>query len=136
MPRVPQAIWIFSLIDYERPTYASYRYPEWAIGLGWFLASLSILPIPLCAAVTLWQAAGRTPWEVRHQPRPGPDPVIPLCAAVALWQAAGRTPWEVRYQPRPGPDPVIPLCAAVALWQAAGRTPWEVRHQPVPALIL
>jgi len=57
------AIWIFSLIDYERPTYGSYRYPEWAIGLGWWLASLSILPIPVCAGLALWQAPGSTPWQ-------------------------------------------------------------------------
>ncbi|KAF0308904.1 Sodium- and chloride-dependent GABA transporter ine [Amphibalanus amphitrite] len=35
------AIWIFSLIDYERPSYDGYHYPEWGIRLGWFLASLS-----------------------------------------------------------------------------------------------
>ncbi|XP_037093533.1 sodium- and chloride-dependent GABA transporter ine-like isoform X2 [Pollicipes pollicipes] len=68
------AIWIFSLIDYERPTYGAYRYPEWAIGLGWLLASLSILPIPVCAALALVQAPGRTPWKrLMGAIRPDPD---------------------------------------------------------------
>ncbi|XP_043224465.1 sodium- and chloride-dependent GABA transporter ine-like [Amphibalanus amphitrite] len=69
------AIWIFSLIDYERPSYDGYHYPEWGIRLGWFLASLSILPIPLCAVVALCQATGSTPWQ-RLMNAIQPDPTL------------------------------------------------------------
>lgn len=59
------AIWIFSLVDYERPTYnkGEYEYPNWAIGIGWVIASLSILPIPIFAVIAVYKAKGTNLWE-------------------------------------------------------------------------
>ena len=78
-PGAPQAIWVFSLIDYQRPTYDGYHYPEWGIRLGWFLASLSILPIPLCAIAALCQATGATPWQVSLRRRRRSCRAVPVC---------------------------------------------------------
>ena len=43
-----QSLWIFSLINYEAPTYhnGKYHYPGWAHGLGWTIASASLVCIP------------------------------------------------------------------------------------------
>nr|XP_027223828.1 sodium- and chloride-dependent GABA transporter ine-like [Penaeus vannamei] len=59
------AIWIFSLVDYKNPTYdnGKYKYPDWAIGVGWVIASLSILPTPVLAVVEITRAKGSTLWE-------------------------------------------------------------------------
>ena len=69
-PALILAIWLFSMADYQEPTYNNGQYvcPPWAIGLGWLLALLSLLTIPVCAAVAVLKAAGSLssehPWLV------------------------------------------------------------------------
>ena len=46
-------IWIFTLYDYEAPKYEDYDYPWWCVLLGWLIASLSILPIPVMAIMAI-----------------------------------------------------------------------------------
>lgn len=62
----PQTIWIFSMVDYKRPSYnnGEYAYPDWAIGIGWLFASCSIAPIPIFAVIAVINAKGTTLWEV------------------------------------------------------------------------
>ena len=53
-PIVFQAIFVMSVIDYseltyDRPTAGVYVYPQWAVGVGWALAALSAICIPLTA---------------------------------------------------------------------------------------
>lgn len=57
-----QALWIFCLIDYESPTYnnGEYRYPVWAIVIGWLISSMSIACIPLFAIYVFFNAEGDT----------------------------------------------------------------------------
>lgn len=64
---LPQAIWVFSLIDYEPPTYhnGDYIYPWWAEAIGWSIASLSLICIPAFAVYVLVRADGVTFAEVR-----------------------------------------------------------------------
>lgn len=59
------AIWIFSIVDYKEPTYnkGEYKYPGWAIGIGWIIASCSILPIPIFAVIAVIKAKGSNIWE-------------------------------------------------------------------------
>ncbi|XP_047497598.1 sodium- and chloride-dependent GABA transporter ine-like [Penaeus chinensis] len=67
------AIWIFSLVDYKDPTYdnGKYKYPNWAIGTGWIIASLSILPTPILAVVEITRSKGSTLWEkIKSATRP------------------------------------------------------------------
>lgn len=61
-----QAIWIFSIVDYKEPTYnkGEYKYPGWAIGIGWIIACCSILPIPIFAVIAIIKAKGSNIWEV------------------------------------------------------------------------
>merc|ERR1719232_1537315 len=53
-------IWIFTLYDYEAPPYGDYSYPWWCILLGWCIAALSILPIPIMAVIAIINAEGKT----------------------------------------------------------------------------
>lgn len=62
-----QAVWVFSLIDYEPPSYRNgeYKYPWWAEAIGWGIASLSLICIPACAIYEFIKANGNTCMEVR-----------------------------------------------------------------------
>lgn len=42
-----------------------YVYPLWAEMLGWFVALLSIIPIPIGAAHAIYKATGNTFLQVR-----------------------------------------------------------------------
>ena len=66
----PQAIWIFSLVDYKPVTYTKaiegvYEYPEWAIILGWCVAATSFVPIPVIAIINVLGANADGIWEVK-----------------------------------------------------------------------
>ena len=46
-PLLIVAIMVFNWIDYNPISYGSYRYPFWGDLLGWFLAGLSLVSIPI-----------------------------------------------------------------------------------------
>ncbi|XP_058123951.1 sodium- and chloride-dependent GABA transporter ine [Anopheles ziemanni] len=56
------SLWIFSLINYEAPTYhnGKYHYPGWAHGLGWAITSASLVCIPSYAVYQIVRAEGST----------------------------------------------------------------------------
>ncbi|XP_069141841.1 sodium-dependent proline transporter-like [Argopecten irradians] len=41
------ALFIFTFVDYAPSEYGDYKYPAWADGLGWAMAFLSVLAIPI-----------------------------------------------------------------------------------------
>lgn len=61
-PLLILTIWVFSMVDYKRPSYnkGEYAYPDWAIGIGWIFASCSIAPIPIFAVIAIVNAKGTT----------------------------------------------------------------------------
>ncbi|XP_076235987.1 solute carrier family 6 member inebriated [Calliopsis andreniformis] len=61
-PLLIMAVWVFSLIDYEPPTYRNgeYEYPWWAEAIGWGIASLSLICIPAFAIYEFIRANGDT----------------------------------------------------------------------------
>ncbi|XP_029663418.1 sodium- and chloride-dependent GABA transporter ine-like isoform X1 [Formica exsecta] len=61
-PLLIMAVWVFSLIDYEPPTYhnGDYTYPWWAEAIGWGIASLSLICIPAFAVYVFVRADGVT----------------------------------------------------------------------------
>jgi len=65
-PCLIMAIWIFSLADYEDPTYnkGQYVFPSWSIGMGWAMSSLSLLAIPALAIVAVVNAKGDSIFQV------------------------------------------------------------------------
>ncbi|XP_050076944.1 sodium- and chloride-dependent GABA transporter ine [Anopheles maculipalpis] len=62
VPLLLISLWIFSLINYEAPTYhnGKYHYPGWAHGLGWTIASASLVCIPSYAVYQIVRAEGDT----------------------------------------------------------------------------
>lgn len=42
-----QFIFVFTFVDYESSTYGDYKFPGWADGIGWFLAVMMVIPIPI-----------------------------------------------------------------------------------------
>ena len=56
---------IFSWVAYKPVTYGKYVFPEWGIGLGWGLACLSLVCIPLGMAKSVIEARGSTIGKVR-----------------------------------------------------------------------
>ncbi|XP_043274241.1 sodium- and chloride-dependent GABA transporter ine [Venturia canescens] len=61
-PLLIMAVWVFSLIDYEPPTYhnGAYQYPWWAEAIGWGIASLSLICLPAFAIYVLIRSEGAT----------------------------------------------------------------------------
>ena len=60
-----QAIMIFNWIQYTPTTYGDYEYPPWGIGIGWALASLSLVCIPIGVIKGIWESEGSTFLAVR-----------------------------------------------------------------------
>ena len=56
---------VFTLVKFSQPTYGDYTYPNWAVGLGWFIAVISLIPIPLMALGKIIGSTGSLA-EVRH----------------------------------------------------------------------
>lgn len=51
-------ILIFNSFQMSEPSYGDYTYPQWGIGIGWGLAILPMLPIPLVAIVLISRENG------------------------------------------------------------------------------
>jgi len=59
-----QGIWMFSLVQYQPFSMAGYEYPTWALVLGWLLAAMSIVCIPVGMVHAVYTSKGATVWEV------------------------------------------------------------------------
>jgi len=49
---------VTTLLKYQPPTYGDYHYDDFAIALGWGVALISFVPIPVMAAYQLMKARG------------------------------------------------------------------------------
>ena len=47
-----------TLARYQPPTYGDYHYDTWAIVIGWAIATLSFVPVPVVALYQLAAAKG------------------------------------------------------------------------------
>ncbi|KAG1653922.1 Sodium- and chloride-dependent GABA transporter ine [Nymphon striatum] len=64
IPHVTQAIAIYSFIDYKPLKYDNVvSYPDWAQGLGWMVAMLSVICVPLFAVIAIYKAPGYTVFQ-------------------------------------------------------------------------
>ncbi|XP_060591906.1 sodium- and chloride-dependent glycine transporter 1-like [Ruditapes philippinarum] len=48
----------FTVYTYEPPSYGSYEYEQWHIGLGWCIAAFSLAPIPIYVIYRLYKTPG------------------------------------------------------------------------------
>ncbi|CAG9585469.1 unnamed protein product [Danaus chrysippus] len=70
-PALLLALWVASLVDYTPPSYRQYQYPAWAQVMGWTIASLSLLCIPVYAVVVIVRSPGSSLREkLRNSIRP------------------------------------------------------------------
>ena len=53
-----QVVAVAIMNDFSTPSYGDYTYPPWAIGFGWCLAVVSLLPIIITALLRLIKANG------------------------------------------------------------------------------
>ncbi|XP_046563441.1 sodium- and chloride-dependent glycine transporter 1-like, partial [Haliotis rubra] len=47
IPAVLLTAFILTLLQYQPPTYGKYTFPGYASIIGWFIASVSIIPLPV-----------------------------------------------------------------------------------------
>ncbi|XP_055894918.1 sodium-dependent proline transporter-like isoform X2 [Biomphalaria glabrata] len=73
-PTVIIFIWTFSVITLGPVTYGpNYKYPYWAIILGWLLAVISVLPIPVVALYKISSIRGSFRNRLKKLLRPDPS---------------------------------------------------------------
>ena len=53
-----QCIQIFTLYHMAPPTYGDYIYPDWAIGMGWTINAMALVPLPVLAAYSIYCQKG------------------------------------------------------------------------------
>lgn len=49
---------VFNLIQFTPVSYGTYKYPSWAVVVGWMIGFASVIPIPLYIIKDLWAAEG------------------------------------------------------------------------------
>nr|WLN44331.1 NTT10 [Sinonovacula rivularis] len=61
---------VFTVLTYRPPSYNNYHYPGWAVGLGWMIATCSLVPFPIYAIYKLYNTPGtlRERFRVNLQP--------------------------------------------------------------------
>ncbi len=59
---------IFNWVQYSHLTYGDYIFPSWAEGIGWGIAALSLVCIPIGMVNALYHAQGNTFLQVSQFP--------------------------------------------------------------------
>ncbi|XP_045161496.2 sodium- and chloride-dependent glycine transporter 1-like [Mercenaria mercenaria] len=73
-PFIILLIWIFNLAQLEAVKYGDVTYPRWAIGIGWVIAFISLIPVPVCMIQALRKAEGDTLLEkLKQSTKPSPE---------------------------------------------------------------
>ncbi|KAK7094205.1 sodium- and chloride-dependent GABA transporter 3-like [Littorina saxatilis] len=68
-------LWVMGMIGWKPLA----SYPEWTQGVGWIIALLPLLPIPIMAAVQLFSSSGTLGERLRFSIKPSPEwrPALP-----------------------------------------------------------
>ncbi|XP_023214582.1 sodium- and chloride-dependent glycine transporter 1-like [Centruroides sculpturatus] len=64
---------IFIVINHSPVTYNDYEYPDWSIALGWMMAVLPLIPIPLFAGIQIYKSKGSLSQRILVNLRPSPE---------------------------------------------------------------
>ncbi|XP_067652097.1 sodium- and chloride-dependent betaine transporter-like isoform X2 [Haliotis asinina] len=70
LPALITVALVSTLVSYKPPTYGEYSYPEAAVGVGWFIAMVTILPIPVIMVIQILKAEGSFVQRVKSAIRP------------------------------------------------------------------
>ncbi|XP_060080599.1 sodium- and chloride-dependent glycine transporter 1-like [Ylistrum balloti] len=78
-PSMITFVWIFSVSSFTPVTYGDYEYPSWGIALGWMFGLASLVPIPLCAIISIWCERGSLVSRIQKLCQPTEDfgPAVP-----------------------------------------------------------
>ncbi|OWF45691.1 Sodium- and chloride-dependent glycine transporter 2 [Mizuhopecten yessoensis] len=78
-PTMITFIWLFSVLNFSAVTYGDYEYPDWGIALGWMFGLASLVPIPLCAIISILKEQGPITSRIHKLCQPTEDfgPAVP-----------------------------------------------------------
>lgn len=66
-------ILVFSFVDHSPVSYGTYKYPSWAVALGWVVALASLVPLPSFMVSTLLHTRGTLMQRLCFSIRPAKD---------------------------------------------------------------
>jgi len=66
-------ILIVSMTNFPEPMYGNYKYPSWAIGIGWLTGMMSIFPIPAVAIYQIATTEGTLLQRIKFLLQPAPE---------------------------------------------------------------
>ncbi|XP_046558902.1 sodium- and chloride-dependent glycine transporter 1-like [Haliotis rubra] len=69
-PAMLLAIFIFTLVQYQPPTYGNYIYPDYAASLGWCLAAVPCIPLVTVMFVVIYKEEGTVLQRLRKSLKP------------------------------------------------------------------
>ncbi|KAK3697426.1 hypothetical protein RRG08_031190 [Elysia crispata] len=70
-PLLLTLVFVSIVLVYKPPTYEGYHYKAWGEALGWFMASVSFVPVPVMAVHQVWKTRGDSLMErIRKSLRP------------------------------------------------------------------
>ncbi|CAC5362100.1 SLC6A1 [Mytilus coruscus] len=58
IPFIMNLMIVFNMIQFTPVSYGTYMYPSWAVGAGWIIGFVSVIPIPLYIIKDLWSTEG------------------------------------------------------------------------------
>ncbi|XP_063415192.1 sodium- and chloride-dependent glycine transporter 2-like isoform X2 [Mytilus trossulus] len=64
---------VFNLIQFTPVSYGTYKYPNWAVVVGWMIGFASVIPIPLYIIKDLWAAEGSLFQRIKTRLTAGSD---------------------------------------------------------------
>ncbi|XP_046564506.1 sodium- and chloride-dependent betaine transporter-like [Haliotis rubra] len=70
LPALITVALVSTLASYKPPTYGEYNYPKAAVGVGWFIAMVTILPIPVVMVIQILKAEGSFVQRVKSAMKP------------------------------------------------------------------
>uniref|UniRef100_A0A1W7RAG3 Transporter n=1 Tax=Hadrurus spadix TaxID=141984 RepID=A0A1W7RAG3_9SCOR len=72
-PSAILALLTFIIINHSTIKYNEYVYPDWSVALGWMMAILPLIPIPLVAGIKIYKTPGTLKQRIISNLRPLPE---------------------------------------------------------------
>ncbi|VDI25370.1 Hypothetical predicted protein, partial [Mytilus galloprovincialis] len=63
----------FNILTVTPVSYKAYKYPSWAVGTGWIIGLISLIPIPVCFSISLWRSEGTLKQRLKEKMRASPN---------------------------------------------------------------
>ncbi|XP_052063515.1 sodium- and chloride-dependent glycine transporter 2-like isoform X2 [Mytilus californianus] len=63
----------FNMLTVTPVSYKAYKYPSWAVGIGWIIGLISLIPIPVCFSISLWRSEGTLKQRLKEKMKSSPN---------------------------------------------------------------